>query len=98
MKGECKYCYTNGDGWEPDDRKNIIDWKKVKIPMPLILETTDGRSNVAIKKEVEICLGAGCDGEYKFILYSEEEEEIYTKNLGFKYCPMCGRRLNNERK
>ena len=47
------------------------------------------------RDKIGVCtIQIGNSGENDFgILAVVRNEEIYYKKLGFKYCPMCGRRM-----
>ena len=85
---ECKYCYMEENGDIPFDREDcffIEDLSQKCAYMPrLSLQLTGSRR----KGKGVFVLGLWVNSPGH-----QYSEDVYNEALDFKYCPMCGRRL-----
>ena len=101
---KCKYCNVPIDGDIPNDHEYLIDWKEEERDIDVTIST--GNQQAVIKDKVlytvwadiyqnKIVTGVNeecLDGEG---LREIKATKIYETNINF--CPICGRRLKNEK-
>ena len=86
---KCKYCTSDEIGDIPDDAKWIFEKNHIEI----------GKiGNIPIWFDLEIGPISGEKDQCDIVLFNLDPDgvvdEEYAWKLDFKYCPMCGRRLN----
>ena len=86
---KCKFCYLEENGDTPSDRKNIYYKKNIKFS--------------PCKQHSVQLFGTSKNDKADFCLFIYEHDGFSIKKvnieqyLDFKYCPICGRKLNKEK-
>lgn len=95
MDKKCTYCTFEDDGANlPIDYSFLID-EDVDIPIPMRKISEYSGIKASLRVNAQVCIDKSPDEPYTLTanIANAQQEEI-TRKIKINYCPMCGRKLN----